>query len=85
MWTWAETQRLTLLLLHSPTREERVERSGGGGAACAASVCNPELEALEAELREGADEADGFLLYLLGLVLSARYGGSVAPGERPVG
>ena len=49
-----------------------MERSGGDGAAGAAPVRNPELEALEAELREGADEADGFLLYLLGLVLSER-------------
>ncbi|KAI3429609.1 hypothetical protein D9Q98_005695 [Chlorella vulgaris] len=53
--------------------EERIE-SKGGGAAEASTTCNVDLDSLEAELQQlvAAGRADGFLLYLLGLVLADR-------------
>ncbi|GAB4814903.1 hypothetical protein N2152v2_001949 [Parachlorella kessleri] len=51
--------------------EERIEKSTGFANV---QVCNAELRGLETELRAlvAAGRADGFLLYLLGLVLSER-------------
>lgn len=54
--------------------------NGAGGPGEAAAVDNRELDGLEAELQQlvAAGRADGFLLYLLGLVLADRCGWQAA-------
>ncbi len=68
--SWLRLQWPTHLVLWG-RREERIEKSTGFANV---QVCNAELRGLETELRAlvAAGRADGFLLYLLGLVLSER-------------
>jgi hypothetical protein len=62
--------KLILLLLY--VREERIEKAGVLGKA---DVKNAELDAIEASLREAAQQgsSDPFCDYLLGLVLADRW------------